>query len=411
MVKEQFSYSKINTYNICPRKYEFSYIDFYPRKGSSDIVLKGTLLHKMIELYINDKDYDIPYEKEFLSLKEEDFNAFKEDFEKIKEQPLIKQLKKMKDSCEINVEQKLTNVFENFIFSGNTDTLVKNEKKLIIIDYKTGKVNQNFEQLEFYALVSSYLYPEVQDFLLVLSFVSHEQDLKITLKKEDMFKIENKLIKYISNINNSIKFDKKVGPLCNYCDYKDECDKKDKLNKILEDINYSKKFLPSTNVVGPLIYNGYIGSNTIILNDIYNENDFKTKRILSSDEGTFLSNILEEYKIKLNHLFLLNYNFFVDKNYNEFEDVLKSFNKEQFEQILDIIKPKNIIIFGEDLYKKFTNLENFEHNTIKIFKDYNILAFNDINTIIENFNDIHSTNEIGLHENDNNFDILKNILE
>ncbi len=399
MVKEQFSYSKINTYNICPRKYEFSYIDFYPRKGSSDIVLKGTLLHKMIELYINDKDYDIPYEKEFLSLKEEDFNAFKEDFEKIKEQPLIKQLKKMKDSCEINVEQKLTNVFENFIFSGNTDTLVKNEKKLIIIDYKTGKVNQNFEQLEFYALVSSYLYPEVQDFLLILSFVSHEQDLKITLKKEDMFKIENKLIKYISNINNSIKFDKKVGPLCNYCDYKDECDKKDKLNKILEDINYSKKFLPSTNVVGPLVYNGYIGSNTIILNDIYNENDFKTKRILSSDEGTFLSNILEEYKIKLNHLFLLNYNFFVDKNYNEFEDVLKSFNKEQFEQILDIIKPKNIIIFGEDLYKKFTNLENFEHNTIKIFKDYNILAFNDINTIIENF------------ENDNNFDILKNILE
>ena len=399
MVKEQFSYSKINTYNICPRKYEFSYIDFYPRKGSSDIVLKGTLLHKMIELYINDKDYDIPYEKEFLSLKEEDFNAFKEDFEKIKEQPLIKQLKKMKDSCEINVEQKLTNVFENFIFSGNTDTLVKNEKKLIIIDYKTGKVNQNFEQLEFYALVSSYLYPEVQDFLLILSFVSHEQDLKITLKKEDMFKIENKLIKYISNINNSIKFDKKVGPLCNYCDYKDECNKKDKLNKILEDINYSKKFLPSTNVVGPLVYNGYIGSNTIILNDIYNENDFKTKRILSGDEGTFLSNILEEYKIKLNHLFLLNYNFFVDKNYNEFEDVLKSFNKEQFEQILDIIKPKNIIIFGEDLYKKFTNLENFEHNTIKIFKDYNILAFNDINTIIENF------------ENDNNFDILKNILE
>lgn len=399
MVKEQFSYSKINTYNICPRKYEFSYIDFYPRKGSSDIVLKGTLLHKMIELYINDKDYDIPYEKEFLSLKEEDFNAFKEDFEKIKEQPLIKQLKKMKNSCEINVEQKLTNIFENFIFSGNTDTLVKNEKKLIIIDYKTGKVNQNFEQLEFYALVSSYLYPEVQDFLLVLSFVSHEQDLKITLKKEDMFKIENKLIKYISNINNSIKFDKKVGPLCNYCDYKDECDKKDKLNKILEDINYSKKFLPSTNVVGPLVYNGYIGSNTIILNDIYNENDFKTKRILSGDEGTFLSNILEEYKIKLNHLFLLNYNFFVDKNYNEFEDVLKSFNKEQFEQILDIIKPKNIIIFGEDLYKKFTNLENFEHNTIKIFKDYNILAFNDINTIIENF------------ENDNNFDILKNILE
>ena len=150
----------------CPRKYEFSYIDSYPRKSSSDIVLKGTLLHKMIELYINDKDYDIPYEKEFLSLKEEDFNAFKEDFEKIKEQPLIKQLKKMKDSCEINVEQKLTNVFENFIFSGNTDTLVKNEKKLIIIDYKTGKVNQNFEQLEFYALVSSYLYPEVQDFLL-----------------------------------------------------------------------------------------------------------------------------------------------------------------------------------------------------------------------------------------------------
>ncbi len=399
MVKEQFSYSKINTYNICPRKYEFSYIDFYPRKGSSDIVLKGTLLHKMIELYINDKDYDIPYEKEFLSLKEEDFNAFKEDFEKIKEQPLIKQLKKMKDSCEINVEQKLTNVFENFIFSGNTDTLVKNEKKLIIIDYKTGKVNQNFEQLEFYALVSSYLYPEIQDFLLVLSFVSHEQDLKITLKKEDMSKIENKLIKYISNINNSIKFDKKVGPLCNYCDYKDECDKKDKLNKILEDINYSKKFLPSTNVVGPLVYNGYIGSNTMILNDIYNENDFKTKRILSGDEGTFLSNILEEYKIKLNHLFLLNYNFFIDKNYNEFEDVLKSFNKEQFEQILDIIKPKNIIIFGEDLYKKFTNLENFEHNTIKIFKDYNILAFNDINTIIENF------------ENDNNFDILKNILE
>ena len=398
MVKEQFSYSKINTYNNCPRKYEFLYKDFYPRKGSNIAVLKGTLLHKMIELYINDKNYDIPYEKEFLNLSEEEFNDFKKEFELIKEQPLIKQLKKMKETCEINVEQKLSNIFNDFSFSGNTDTLVKNNNKIIIIDYKTGKPNQNFEQLEFYALISSYIYKDVTDFLLILSFVSNQQDFKITLKRENLQKIEDKLFKYVTNINSNIKFSKKVGPLCNYCDYIKECEKKDKLDKIVEDINYSSKFLPNKGTKGPLIYNGYIGSNTIILNDLYNDEDFTKKMILSGDEGTFILNILEEYKIKLNHLFLLNYSFFVNENYNEFDGVLKDFNKEQFQQILNLINPNNIIIFGKDLYKKFTNNEDFEHNSIKIFNGIKIFLFDDIYNIIENF------------ENDINFDSLKDII-
>lgn len=385
MNKEQFSYSKINSYNTCPRKYEFSYVDFYPRKENNTNIIKGTLLHKMIELYINDQDYNIAYEGEFLLLKEEEFNAFKQEFESIKEQTLIKQLKKMKENCEeLNVEQKLSNIFNDFAFSGFSDTLVKNKDKVIIIDYKTGKVYPNFEQLEFYALIASYIYKEVNEFLLILSFTSHTTDYKLTIKRDELYKIENKLLKYISNIKNSIKFQKKIGPLCNYCEYKPECEAKDKLDKIVEDVLYSKKFLPSS-AKGPLIYNGYIGSNTIVLNEEITLDDIKKQRILSGDNGTFLLNILQEYKIKLNHLFMLNYNFYVDNEGNQLEGVLEDFNREQFNQIFKLINPSNIIIFGEELYKKFTKKEDFAHNSVKIHNGMNIYMFDNFEKILNNF--------------------------
>lgn len=384
-VKESFSYSKINTFDNCQRKYEFVYKKRYPR-SSNVSSLKGTLLHTMIELYVKGLDYDIKYEGDFTKLPEIEFNSFKQEFEKsIKDQEVIQALKQMFGKFEeVQIEKKLSYVFNDFVFSGFADTFVKNKNKIIIIDYKTGKPFRNFEQLEYYALIYSYIYPEVNEFMLVLSYVMHNKEEKDTISKIKLKEIESKLINKIKNINETNTYNKNSTRLCDYCEYKKECMVKDQLDLIEIDILESKEILPGQ-VIGPLIYDGYVKSKiTIITSDLKKEN-YKENLIFNGDQKTILNNILEEQNIKFNETFLLNYDFYVDKNFNKLSKEYRYINLNQFNNILNVINSKILIIFGENTYNKITNRNDFKHDTKIEFGNKILYMFYDLDFIINNF--------------------------
>lgn len=384
MNKESFSYSKINTFDNCQRKYEFSYLKKYPR-SSNVSSLKGTLLHKMIELYVKGLDYNIEYDGDFKKLPEIEFNNFKKEFESIKEQSTIQALKGMYGKYEVlDVENKVSNIFEDFVFSGVCDTFVKNENKIIIIDYKTGKPYRNFEQLEYYAYIYSLIYPEVENYMLILSYVMYEKDEILKIKKEDLLDVENKLLRKIDLINNTNIYNKNTTQLCNYCEYKKECMIKDQLDKVYMDIIDSKNILPNK-IKGPLVWDGYVGSKIAILTSNLKKENYLENKIHFADEKILINNLFEEYNIKYNELFLLNYDFYVDEDYNILNDNFRDLNINQFNNILNIINPKIIIIFGRNTYNKITNRDDFKHDSKIEFKGKTLYMFNEPNYIINNF--------------------------
>lgn len=375
--KEYYSYSKVNCYENCPRKFEFIYKKFYP-KSSNVFALKGTLLHAMIELYINGDDFDIPHEGDFEKLPLEEFNKFKEEFENIKKQPLIQQLKKIYGNYEVvEMESKLSNIFDDFSFNGKADTLVKNGNKVIIIDYKTGAIREDFTQLKYYALIASILYPEVEDFLLVLSYVAHNTDKRMVIKKSDIEEINEELLTKITDIIKVKTFEKKLSRLCDYCEYKNECMMKDQFDKVENDILDSKNILPSS-FSGPIVWDGYIGSKVVIINDFPLENDFNHKTIFArnTEEGEFINNMLNEYEMKKNHFLLLNKTFFVNKDFKPGENKYANINEDQFKTLLSMTNSEHYVIFGKENFEKITKLEGvFQHDTKIEWKGKTLFMF------------------------------------
>lgn len=383
--KENYSYSKINTFTNCPRKFQFVYKLKFPR-SSNVSSLKGTLLHSMIELYIKNENYDIPYSGDYLKLPKSEFDSFKLEFEqKIIHQDIIQQLKNICSKMEIlEMEKKLSNIFNTFSFTGYADTFIKNNKNSIIIDYKTGKVYPNFEQLKYYALISSYLYPELEKFMLILSFTTYNEKKELTITKNDLKAIELDLIKKINDLENCETYNKSATKLCDYCEYKTECLMKDQIDLVYTNILESKYHLPGK-IKGPLVWDGYIKSKVTLINEKPNKEDLDNNKILSGYDGLLINNILNDYDIKLSDLFILNHQFYLDNNYEELDEKIKYINLNQYNNILNIVKSKNIIIFGEKLYKEITNRNDFKHNTKITFENKNIYMFYDTNYIINNF--------------------------
>jgi len=363
--KENYSHSKIGTFYNCPRKFEFIYKKKYPR-SSNVYSLKGTILHAMIELYINGDDFNLPYEGEFTKLPKEEFDKFKEEFKTIKEQPLIKQLKQIYNKFEIvQMEKKLGNIFSEFAFNGSADTFIKNKDKCIIIDYKTGKVYEKWEQLKYYALMASYLYPDLTEFLLILSFTTFNEERKVKLIREDLNVIEKELLKKINEISSTEIYYKNLSKFCDYCEYKKECMMKDQLDKVMTDVIEARDMLPSS-FKGPLVWDGYIDSNVTIINDHPTKIDIETKSILSEDseEGLLLWNLMAEYELKRHKFLIINSYYYLNENYEPLESKHSNITEHQFDNILNITDSNIYIILGEESFNKLTKLNgSFKHNT------------------------------------------------
>ncbi|MCF2624618.1 ATP-dependent helicase [Fusobacterium perfoetens] len=165
-IKDIFAFtSHISLYNKCPRLYKlYKKYEFIPEKNKGMIF--GTLVHETLEdinrkifkkenisfeiveeiFYENykniQKKYKINIEKEILKTGEESIKEYLENYSLLYDN--------IKD-----IEVKLSLVKEKYILEGIVDLVVEKDSKIEIIDFKTGKRNENekayINQLEIYA--------------------------------------------------------------------------------------------------------------------------------------------------------------------------------------------------------------------------------------------------------------------
>ena len=233
----KLSASSVKTYEQCPRKYKFNYIDKLPKKHFDHFDL-GNLCHKTLEnfhkYFITNK-----YNKKLATkIIGESFGKARLEFPKLSD-ALVAEAKQMISnylkmissngmpsvkSCEKDFDFNLAEDIRIRGFIDRIDTTKDN--KFRIMDYKTTKSVQYLDtfQLLVYGIWLKREYPDIKDFVGAYVLLRHQSKLKeYSFNLVDIEDTEKKLISYANAIRTENTWVTIPSKLCNYCDFKDVC--------------------------------------------------------------------------------------------------------------------------------------------------------------------------------------------
>lgn len=234
--------SKINNYLQCPFKYKCEIDTDLRKKFKKDTapLTFGNLIHGCLnDLYKrtekNERDLNRLrelFEAKFKSNLEKHKKIFKTRENIIKYVELAKEMfKHFAESEFFNKEPLVTEDFPKYSLkddleiSGKFDRVDIEGDQLTLVDYKTGKINEDEDnkfQLNFYELLLSKIYTKYQLKEKILYYLKDNKIIRYT-PSGSLDKIE----KEISDIARTINADKEFTPTpndkCIYCDYKSIC--------------------------------------------------------------------------------------------------------------------------------------------------------------------------------------------
>lgn len=242
-----YSFTKIKAWNSCPLSYRLTYIDKSGRNENDPLML-GSALHDFYEVYVNSLIGKNEFNWKEIALtswaKEpreqylfDDYIVACEDFTKnfdIKDIAIGSEticefkiaLKEDFSSCEWNdPDCRFRAIIDRIDILGS---------KAVIVDWKTGFSGKADPfQIYCYAFVISKLYPEIENFEVILYYTRSGWKEKYQFNKDKISGIEFQLQAVMSAIDNDKKFKAKPGSRCGSCLVAHSCDKKPSKIKVL----------------------------------------------------------------------------------------------------------------------------------------------------------------------------------
>ena len=213
-MKHQYSYSRIRTFEDCPLKFRYRYVDGLPQMATEAMTF-GKNIHEAVAAALQGKP-DFSY-----------FDSSQMDEVKSMVQRAVDYVG---DRTVVDCEKEfgVTKNFQPFPFSdayyrGIVDAVVFSpDKGMEIIDFKTNGINYSKDQLLLYALLTGTEHNILPDRLSYLSLrFGKVQTWKIDLMELVEFK-EN-LAKRVSRIENETEFKPNPGEHCSFCSYIHKC--------------------------------------------------------------------------------------------------------------------------------------------------------------------------------------------
>ncbi len=240
----KLSPSKISTYLLCPFKYKCE-IDTQIRKAykrDTPALVFGNLIHGCLNDFFKRIDES---ERNFETLRKLFEIKFKANWEKHKSifqtrANIIRYVEESKKQFKTFIDSELSKgspflleEFPKYNFNlelelgGKFDRVDKEDKELILIDYKTGKLKEENDkditfQLNFYEYLLNKLYPQYKVKKKIVFFLKENKPLPYE-KPADLNVVEKEILDIAQTINADYKFDPKPNSLCRFCDYRTIC--------------------------------------------------------------------------------------------------------------------------------------------------------------------------------------------
>ncbi|MFH1365165.1 MAG: PD-(D/E)XK nuclease family protein [archaeon] len=246
----RYSHSRLSTFEQCPLKFKYRYIDKIPVEFEKTIEsFLGEIVHETLEwLYTEIKAKKIPsldamiehyalkwtenFSKE-IKLREN--STEKEFFEKgirilinyyTENQPFEDITLEIEKEILISLDKE-----ECYKIQGFIDRIAYNPKtkQYEVHDYKIAntlpqkeKIEQD-RQLALYSMGVKDMFGQEQDILLVWHYLSHNKVIHSKRTEEQLEKLKKDTIELIKKIESTKEFPMNRGPLCNWCEYKKYC--------------------------------------------------------------------------------------------------------------------------------------------------------------------------------------------
>lgn len=205
-----FSPNMLKTFETCPKKYYFKYIEKISVPQKSNLFEKGKKVHALANYYLRGDD---------ISKMEKALNN-----EELKLWEILKQ-NEFFNKTYVNSEYNLSCKVENYWIGGRLDALMKDEKNYYILDYKTGSIPKNPEydyQTMTYLLCASKMYGNNIKFIYI--DLKNNQNAIIDFNDTKAQEYEKRIIDICNKITNA-QFPEEIehSKICDFCEYKKIC--------------------------------------------------------------------------------------------------------------------------------------------------------------------------------------------
>jgi len=224
-----YSFSKISTYNSCPRKFKYQYIDKIGKYEDSPALIKGRTIHYLIENstvspeeYSDEMKQNIVEYPETLEIKKNfEESALGRKYLVDIDKPPVQEFKL---GLSLNLESKEYD--KSSLFNGIVDYICVKSGVLYICDFKSGRYKEerymDYSQLLYYAIYFFVKY-NIQKINISYIYVEHnlENKLELDIKYLDNYKMD--LLNNIKNIEEDREFLENKTKLCDYCGFQEIC--------------------------------------------------------------------------------------------------------------------------------------------------------------------------------------------
>jgi hypothetical protein len=202
-----WSYSALVCYEQCPKKYYHLYVIKDVKDADSSFAADGKAVHQAMEArVVHGRPLPMPMRS----------------FEK-----LAKAFADTPGEKHGETKMALDRRFEPVGFFDNSawvrvviDLTIVRQSVAIVVDWKTGKVKNDFTQLGLNAAVLSRWMPEIQEFRTLFGWLQSGSVAPRTYKPTDIPGVWNDLLPRVARIEEARKttdFPAKSGPLCGWC--------------------------------------------------------------------------------------------------------------------------------------------------------------------------------------------------
>ena len=184
---QQLSPNMLKTFQECPRKFDFRYLQDIQMPVNDEIYEFGKNIHALASYYLRGENID-KMEKSLTPKELEVWNELKSS--------------KYFGYDVINTEYNLAVKVGKHFFGGRLDALVKNGNKYYILDYKTGSAPKNakydFQTIIYTLCVKEFF--KTNDVTFVYIDLRHKEEVVLPFKQE----LEQDFEKRLLDISNKI---------------------------------------------------------------------------------------------------------------------------------------------------------------------------------------------------------------
>ena len=243
-----FSHSRIESFETCPKKYEFAYIQKIPRGADGIEAFLGSRVHEALEwLYGEVRACHVPsvdalvenYLAGWAAAWIDDVRITRagrtaEDYRAIGEKAVRAyhaRYAPFDADTTVGLEARITlHLDDAHDVCGYVDRIAKvTDGVWEIHDYKTSnslptqeKVDAD-RQLALYAIAVREMYPEARDVELVWHYVAFDTEVRSTRTPDQLEALRADVLSKIEHIEAQTEFPARTSSLCDWCDYKALC--------------------------------------------------------------------------------------------------------------------------------------------------------------------------------------------